>query len=288
MRKRKYSHLKPDHGADTVTTDDGVTPVPTVHNIVATSQIGGSMQTLDLNKIHEVLPFSFYDQRKFAAITVWLAQPTCTTLLFSSGKLVVTGCRTWYQCVYASMVVAELLQDCIPGHTFKLLACDVQNMVAHVEVPVHDGMLDIQAMYSEMALNCTYQRKMFPGLIYRPESSPVVLLCFFSGKVVITGGKNMTDVFTGWKRLWPIIKRFIVPASHHPNGSNGSGDALETLDGLALERNPAASDADRTRKCLEQSAGGGGRRKKALNLAHPRELQGLGDQLATKSTSLDL
>lgn len=30
-------------------------------------------------------------------------------------------------------------------------------MVAHVELPVGPGMLDIQAMYARLALNCTYQ-----------------------------------------------------------------------------------------------------------------------------------
>jgi len=208
MRKRKYSSLLHSEGPS---NEDA--PLPTVHNIVATSQIISSLKTLNLHKIHEMLPFSYYDQRRFAAITVRLHQPDCTTLLFSSGKLVVTGCKTWYECVYASLFMATLLRECIPGHTFQLCACDVQNTVAHVEIPVQGGLLDLQAMYSRMALNCTYQRKMFPGLIYRPDSSPVVLLCFFSGKIVITGGKTMEDVYTGWNRLWPTLKGFIVPQS---------------------------------------------------------------------------
>ena len=204
MRKRKYSSLSK------VEYDEynGI-PLPTVHNIVATSQITSDIKVLDLNHIHRILPFSFYDKHRFAAITVRLYQPECTTLLFSSGKLVVTGCRSWYECVYASLFVARLLNDAIPGHEFRLCACDIQNMVAHVELPIGKGYLDIQGMYSKLALNCTYQRKMFPGLIYRPESSPVVLLCFISGKIVITGGKTMEDVFAGWSHLWPLIKGFI-------------------------------------------------------------------------------
>jgi len=204
MRKRKYSSLSK------VEYDEynGI-PLPTVHNIVATSQITSDIKVLDLNHIHSILPFSFYDKHRFAAITVRLYQPECTTLLFSSGKLVVTGCRSWYECVYASLFVARLLNDAIPGHEFRLCACDIQNMVAHVELPIGKGYLDIQGMYSKLALNCTYQRKMFPGLIYRPESSPVVLLCFISGKIVITGGKTMEDVFAGWSHLWPLIKGFI-------------------------------------------------------------------------------
>jgi transcription initiation factor TFIID TATA-box-binding protein len=285
MRKRKYSHLKPESVPESQSGPES-NPVPTVHNIVATSQIvgEGGAQQLDLNKIHEMLPFSFYDQRKFAAITVWLHRPVCTTLLFSSGKLVVTGCRTWYQCVYASMVVAGLLNDCMPGRCFSLQACDVQNIVAHVEVPVHGQTLDLQAMYSEMALNCTYQRKMFPGLIYRPESSPVVLLCFYSGKVVITGGKNMGDVYNGWRRLWPTIRRFITPPSAHTDGQDGDA----ALDGLPLVRDPAAEDAGRAGQGLVEHAGSGGGREQEGDLAHPPELQGLSDDLAAKRQTLSL
>lgn len=206
MRKRKYSTLE---GFEI--TSQGDTPLPVVHNIVATSQIHISDGTLNLKQINQLLPFAFYDQNKFAAITVRLHQPECTTLLFSSGKLVVTGGRSWYECVYASLCIARLLNECNPGHEYYLESCDVQNMVAHVELPIGKGQLDLQAMYQRLALNCTYKRKMFPGLIYRPENSPVVLLCFYSGKIVITGGKTMCDVFQGWKRLWPIVKTFIVP-----------------------------------------------------------------------------
>jgi transcription initiation factor TFIID TATA-box-binding protein len=281
MRKRKYSTLSPN---ETHAHVEG-TPLPTVHNIVATSQIGSAGQgqaPLDLNRIHEMLPFSFYDQHKFAAITVRLHQPDCTTLLFSSGKLVVTGCRTWYECVYASLFIARLLSECLPGRVFHLFACDVQNMVAHVEIPVGlGGALDLHAMYSQLALNCTYQRKMFPGLIYRPEASPVVLLCFFSGKVVITGGKTMDDVFSGWNRLWPVLKRFIVRKSDAVKGD-------QHAEGLALDGHAGAEDARGGGDGLEEGAGRGGAWEKMLDLAHPCELQGLCDDLAAEGPALGL
>ena len=284
MRKRKYSTLSPNENHAHV---EG-TPLPTVHNIVATSQIGSAGQgqePLDLNYIHEMLPFSFYDQHKFAAITVRLHQPDCTTLLFSSGKLVVTGCRTWYECVYASLFIARLLSECLPGRVFQLFACDVQNMVAHVEIPVGPGgALDLHGMYSQLALNCTYQRKMFPGLIYRPEASPVVLLCFFSGKVVITGGKTMDDVFSGWNRLWPVLQRFIVrkAASSESRGGHEHGERV------ALDGHAGAEDARGRGDGLEEGAGRGGGWEKMLDLAHPRELQGLCDDLAAEGPALGL
>ena len=294
MRKRKYSSLPSsrEHAEESG-------PLPTVHNIVATSQILSTIPTLDLNHIHETLPFSFYDQSKFAAITVRLHQPDCTTLLFSSGKLVVTGCRTWYQCVYASLFITSLLRQCVPGHTFSLATCDVQNMVAHVEIPVADGYLDLHAMYNQLALNCTYQRKMFPGLIFRPEASPVVLLCFFSGKIVITGGKTMQDIFSGWNRLWPILKGFIVTQPcEHPLGSRpalkrqllrrfpparGSHEPhRQQHEGLPLERNAVARDSPGLAHGVEQSARGHGRRTQAVHFTNPAELQGLRDDFAAE------
>lgn len=298
MRKRKYSSL-PCTGTFLL---DGA-PLPTVHNIVATSQILSSLPMLDLNQIHQMLPFSFYDQSKFAAITVRLHAPDCTTLLFSSGKLVVTGCRTWYQCVYASLFIAGLLQECVPGHTFSLGTCDVQNMVAHVEIPMAEGFLDLHAMYAQMALNCTYQRKMFPGLIYRPESSPVVLLCFFSGKIVITGGKTMEDVYSGWNRLWPTLRAFVVARPNEPpTGSRPSAKrqscrhgsvtvacnpvlqerGWEGHEGLPLEGHAVAGDAAGPADALVQPAGGGAGRAGALNLADPPKLKGLCDDLAAE------
>jgi transcription initiation factor TFIID TATA-box-binding protein len=226
MPKRKYTPLgprsshkgvvkdirtDPSESASTssVSTDDIACPEPTIHNIVSTAQIQSSTP-IDLTALSLVLPYSFYDRQRFAAITIRLRSPDCTTLLFGSGKLVVTGGRNWYECVLAGLCVCRILRDVFPSKHFILVNCEIQNIVAHVELPIGEqGMLDLQSMYGKLELNCMYQRTMFPGLIYRPDSSPVVLLCFFSGKVVITGGKTTRDVYDGWKKLWPTVRVFM-------------------------------------------------------------------------------
>ena len=205
MRKRTYTCLD----CDVHVPSDSNTPIPVIHNIVCTSKLLCSNMPLDLNLIHTLLPCSVYDQRRFAAMTVRLANPFCTVLLFSSGKMVVTGGKNWYDCVLCSLQITDMLTQCFAGQTFELVACDVQNIVAHVEIPLCGGKLDLDEMYRELNLYSTYQRSMFPGLIYRPPSSPVVLLCFDSGKIVITGGKTATDIQSGWGLLWPIVKLFV-------------------------------------------------------------------------------
>jgi transcription initiation factor TFIID TATA-box-binding protein len=206
MPKRKYTALLTKN--DSQNTD--LVPVPAFHNVVSTSQIK-SDRPIDLTKVSHILPYSFYDKQRFAAITIRLTSPNCTTLLFSSGKLVVTGGRNWYECVLASLYVSSILRDSFPTQSFKLVNCEIQNIVAHVEIPLSGGVLDLQSMYQKLELHCMYQKTMFPGLIFRPDNSPIVLLCFYSGKVVITGGKTARDVYDGWLKLWPIVKVFVRP-----------------------------------------------------------------------------
>ena len=95
-----------------------------------------------------------------------------------------------------------------------MTACDIQNIVAHVEVPLHGSRLDIKSMYARLNLFSTYQKNMFPGLIYRPPTSPIVLLCFESGKIVLAGGQSLHDIHAGWACLWPLIKSFVPPLEH--------------------------------------------------------------------------
>ena len=114
--------------------------------------------------------------------------------------------------MYVQLFLALLLSQVLPGESFWLQSCSIQNMVGHLELPLVTGArLDMQTMYLQLALNCTYQSKMFPGLIYSPKASPVVLLCFYLGKVVITWGETLLDIYNCWNSLWPTVKCFMMP-----------------------------------------------------------------------------
>jgi transcription initiation factor TFIID TATA-box-binding protein len=185
-------------------------PLSVIHNIVGTAEIDCSSKPIDLQYISETLPNSFYDRRRFAAITIRILSPMCTALLFTSGKLVITGTKTYYECILAALRVCRMLQQYIHSTDFVVTNTRIQNVVAHVAVPMAPGQkLDIDNIYRDFCTHCTYQKNMFPGLILRPDNSPVVLLCFFSGKVVITGGKSAEDITTGWATLWPTIKKYV-------------------------------------------------------------------------------
>lgn len=184
-------------------------PKPQIHNVVATIQI--QCKPIDIAKLSKLLPYSTYDKSKFAAITIRLADPVCTCLLFTSGKLVVTGASSWNEGLLTAFCIRDILKSLYYNDSFKIISFDVQNIVAHVDIPLLSGQkLDLDKFYNENSKEITYQKNMFPGLIFRAIGEDVVLLCFNSGKVVVTGGKSVKNINNGWKNLWPRVQKYII------------------------------------------------------------------------------
>lgn len=217
MRKRKYTNLQHHKTSDIFSDldeiklkcDDDI-PQATIQNLVGTAFIQSSVVPLVLYDVSRLLPNMVYDKQKFAAITIRMKMPQCTALLFTSGKMVLTGCKSYTSCVLASHYIVNILKKGLPDISFQLRQVKIQNIVGNVDLKLENQYMDLRRLYEEHGLFCTYQRNMFPGLIYRPDNSPVVLLLFNSGKIVITGGKSRVDIIDGWKRLWPFVRKYIT------------------------------------------------------------------------------
>lgn len=118
----------------------GGLPMAMVHNIVSTSLLqgadgDGASVPINLQLLALCLPCSSYNRRRFAAITIRISSPRCTALLFTSGKLVVTGVRSWYESVLASLCISRLVEAALPGKSYRVMNCEIQNIVARSEVP---------------------------------------------------------------------------------------------------------------------------------------------------------
>jgi transcription initiation factor TFIID TATA-box-binding protein len=187
---------------------ENTTPQPKIHNVVATIQI--ECDPINIHRLSQILPYSSYDKSKFAAITIRLADPVCTCLLFTSGKLVVTGASSWDEGLLTAYCIRDILAETHLGQTFRIVSYDVQNIVAHVDIALKEGQtLNLDMFYAEHAKEVTYQRNMFPGLVFRSLQCPIVLLCFTSGKIVITGGKSVKHIAQGWATLWTQVRKYI-------------------------------------------------------------------------------
>jgi transcription initiation factor TFIID TATA-box-binding protein len=114
-------------------TDDSERPIPVVHNLVATAQIQTSAP-LQLDRLNQIFRFSSFNRRKFAAVTLRLTRPNCTILLFTSGKLVITGSKSSSEALLSAYHVCRLLRRVCVGQKFQVVAYDIQNIVRYYSI----------------------------------------------------------------------------------------------------------------------------------------------------------
>ena len=187
---------------------------PTVHNMVSTIHVNSKSRRINLNLIAESMTNTTYDRKRFAAITIRLANPKTTVLLFSSGKLVITGSVSRQMAMAAVRSVMHMLRILFVPEEMSYTVHTIQNIVCNVRLP-NLSSIDIDKLYTEKSMFCTFQPGIFPGLIFRPIKSPVVLLIFRSSRIVVTGARTYTDILDGFSDLIPQIKPFfeeIVPS----------------------------------------------------------------------------
>jgi transcription initiation factor TFIID TATA-box-binding protein len=234
MRKRRYVSLDAEHGGEDEEEGDDEEaggeeeeaatdfPVPQCHNIVSTSQIVTSQPSINLQRLADLFPFTTYDRKRFAAITIRLANPHCTCLLFGSGKLVITGSTSFSACIVASHEITRILRSASPRDTFEVSSCQIQNLVAHVSLR-RGTTIDLDRLYERFNEQSTYQRSIFPGLVLRPPRSPIVLLIFTSGRIVCTGGRSYQDIYYGFRTIFQTLKPYIsFPTIMVSGGGSGS------------------------------------------------------------------
>ena len=159
-RHRKEESADPSNEGSSAPAVDF--PIPQCHNIVSTSQIVSSQPSIDLQRLADLFPFTTYDRQRFAAITLRLANPHCTCLLFGSGKLVITGSTSFGACIVASHEITRILRKSSPRDLFEVASCQIQNLVAHVSLEPGTT-IDLNRLYERFNEQSTYQRSIFPG-----------------------------------------------------------------------------------------------------------------------------
>lgn len=104
---------------------------------------------------------------------------------YRSGKCAIVGCDSIEQLEQLVDIVKESMDPIIIRNT----TFEIANIVC-----VGDLYREINLEHLAIAAGLErveYEPEQFPGLIYRNEDSPAVLLVFASGKVVITGIKTI-------------------------------------------------------------------------------------------------
>ncbi|KXS18314.1 Brf1-Tbp-Dna ternary complex [Gonapodya prolifera JEL478] len=174
--------------------------LPQLQNVVATVDLDVK---LDLKTIALHARNAEYNPKRFAAVIMRIREPKTTALIFSSGKMVVTGAKSEDQAKLAARKYARIIQKLGFKASFK--SFKIQNMVGSTDVkfPIRlEGLSFAHGAFS------SYEPELFPGLIYRMVKPKIVLLIFVSGKIVLTGAKSRDEIYTAFNSIYPVLSEF--------------------------------------------------------------------------------
>ncbi|NWI93798.1 TBPL2 protein, partial [Pitta sordida] len=178
--------------------------VPQLQNIVSTVNLACR---LDLKNIALRARNAEYNPKRFAAVIMRIREPRTTALIFSSGKMVCTGAKSEEQSRLAARKYARVVQKL--GFPAKFLDFKIQNMVGSCDVRFTIRLEGLVLTHQQFS---SYEPELFPGLIYRMVKPRIVLLIFVSGKVVLTGAKERSEIYEAFENIYPILKGFKKPS----------------------------------------------------------------------------
>jgi transcription initiation factor TFIID TATA-box-binding protein len=158
-----------------------------IENVVASSDIG---QELDLETLADDLVASDYNPDNFPGLVYRLQEPKAAALIFRSGKIVCTGANSVDNVRTALQQVFDELRE-LGVQVTDSPDIEIQNIVSSADL---GHTLNLNAIAIGLGLeNIEYEPEQFPGLVYRLDDPSVVVLLFGSGKLVITGDKELDD-----------------------------------------------------------------------------------------------
>ncbi len=154
-----------------------------IENVVATVCVEIT-EKIDLNQIARKHSDVEYNPERFPGLVMRIEKPRATILIFSTGKMVVTGLR---KATEADKVVEKVVKN-IRKAGIKVANPEItiQNIVASGDLHTNID-LNMAAIVMEYAM---YEPEVFPGLIYRMQDPKTVFLIFSTGRIVCTGAKQ--------------------------------------------------------------------------------------------------
>ncbi len=154
-----------------------------IENVVATV-IAEIEKKIDLNQIARKYSEVEYNPERFPGLVMRIEKPRATILIFSTGKMVVTGLRKASEAGNVVDKVVKYIRKADINISNPIIT--IQNIVASGDLHINID-LNLAAVVMEHAM---YEPEVFPGLIYRMQDPKTVFLIFSTGRIVCTGAKN--------------------------------------------------------------------------------------------------
>jgi transcription initiation factor TFIID TATA-box-binding protein len=162
-----------------------------IENIVASGVIADS---IDLIEVSKKVRNCELNTKRFPGAVYRIEKPKIASLIFSSGKVVLTGIRNKQALTEGLNIIMKSLKSA-GVETHKEPKVAITNIVCSYDI---GKSINLNKVVITLNLeNIEYEPEQFPGLVYRIKDPKIVALLFSSGKIILTGGKNMEDIKKG-------------------------------------------------------------------------------------------
>jgi transcription initiation factor TFIID TATA-box-binding protein len=175
-----------------------------IENVVASANLN---QRIDLESVVRAFPYVEYKPEQFPGLIYRLKKPSVSSLVFSTGRLIIAGAKSEKR---AKRAVAKLVDELRTGGLVILGRPNIRirNVVASADIGYQ---IDLEDMANNLE-GTIYEPDQFPGLIYRLKEPKVVILVFASGKVVCTGANREIDIERAVRKLRETLAiRGLIP-----------------------------------------------------------------------------
>jgi len=181
-----------------------------IENVVATV-VMEITEKIDLTIIARKFEDVEYNPERFPGLVMRIKDPKATFLIFSTGKMVITGLRRADEARPGVKKVVKLIKKA--GIKVSNPEITIQNIVASGDLHTFID-LNMAAIIMD---NAMYEPEVFPGLIYRMQEPKTVFLLFSTGKVVCTGAKNKKFVKEAFLKLNRELRELGVAKENREN-----------------------------------------------------------------------
>jgi len=162
-----------------------------IENIVASGAIA---ESIDLDLVSEKIKNCELNTKRFPGAVYRIEDPKIASLIFSSGKIVLTGIRRKPDLKKGLDVIIKSLNE-VGVKTLDEPEVAITNIVCSYDIGKY---INLNKVVITLNLeNIEYEPEQFPGLVYRIKDPKIVALLFSSGKIILTGGKNLKDIKRG-------------------------------------------------------------------------------------------
>lgn len=169
-----------------------------IKNIVAKLEIG---LELDLSYLSSKIANSSYEPERYSSL-VYRPIDLSTVLITRSGILLFTGSDSIDDLEDTYRHISDELEEIGIEDTNEIKNINLVNVVSTFEL---SSTVDLNYLSISLGLeNIEYEPEQFPGLIYRIENGPVVLI-FSSGSVVITGATSTEKILNAARTVQKLV-----------------------------------------------------------------------------------